>query len=257
MVTAFPHSGWHRADCGDATVFWHVEPEGSPGFASHGHCDTGSFCLFVRGTPLLVDPGRLNYRDDDALGFYGMSARAHNNVLVDDYEPFVYWRRSRFPDFFRRRRVELDAVETVEGIVVTLRHDGFSRTGPFPQLLTRRFHLQPDRLIIEDRLDSPSEHVVSTYFQWAPDVRVSVDLEPGSFRVVSDAVGPDGSFLITPLTADGRDGIDTHVARGVSSPPSGWYSPEYGLKTETSTLVCRSRMRPHACRYEITWCQSS
>ena len=80
-------SGWFRLAYDNITIFWHVEPEGAPLFPSHGHCDTGSFVMFVEGEQLLIDPGRFSYVDNNE-GIYGITATAHNQVTIDGYGPF-------------------------------------------------------------------------------------------------------------------------------------------------------------------------
>lgn len=248
-MQASASGGWYRLDYGDATVFWHVEPQGSPAFASHGHCDTGAFSLYWQGTPILVDPGRFNYREDDPLGMYGVSARAHNAVLVDGFEPFIYWRRSRFPASFRARPVEVGHADEGESVGLTIRHDGFSRIASEPLVLARAFRVFRDRFVIEDRLEGISTRTIETCFQWAPHVGLVRASDDGSFRVDSPA-GSIGTFRVEPQ----GDAPDAALASAEIMPPAGWYFRDYGQKERATTLAFRSQVRlPYACRYVLSW----
>ncbi len=61
---------------------------------AHAHVDPMGFDYTALGRPLVVDPGRFTYRDDEDRKHF-KSAKWHNTLLVDDREPFEYmssWR---------------------------------------------------------------------------------------------------------------------------------------------------------------------
>ncbi len=219
---SFPASGWHRLDCGPLTIFWHIEPGGSPRFASHGHCDTGSFCLYWKGAEVIVDPGRLNYKQDDPRGVSGISARSHNSVVVDGFEPFVYWRWTRYPEAYRTRNIEIHSSDEPDGFIFTIRHDGFSRIMEDPIVFTRTFTISTDELLIDDKFEGARRyrpHEIQTFFHWAPG---------------SDALRARFS-----------------VDHG-SSTESGYIFPDYGQMVEAPVTVCSvEALLPHAARYRL------
>lgn len=255
-VQSFRDGGWHRLDWGPLTVFWHIEPGGAPSRVSHGHCDIGSFCFYWDGVEILADPGRLNYREDDALGLYGVSARAHNGVLIDGIEPFVYWHRRRYPEAYRAGMVEASWARRKDEVVLSLRHTGFSRLCGDRIVYQRTFSVSRRRFVIEDRIDGHACHSLAFHFQWAPRVEVSRREQPGGFAVRSTANEFRGVFYEEPTASDGdhRELSGTAV-RGRALPDfAGWYFPQYGERVESSSVVyeCRARL-PYARRFVLQW----
>lgn len=79
----WPDSGWcvMRSEWGDdfrdaVHLVFKASPQGP-----HGHLDQNSLTLYAYGRPLLIDPGRMNYR---AEGVTFRSTPYHNTVTVDD-----------------------------------------------------------------------------------------------------------------------------------------------------------------------------
>jgi len=225
---SFPASGWYRLDWKELTILWHVEPNGAPPFASHGHCDIGSCSLFWRGLEVLTDPGRMNYQESDPVGAYGLSARAHSSVLIDGLEPFIYHRRFRFPSAYRRGRVDVSwALD--DHLRLTIRHMGFARLYGDPVTFSRTFLAWPDRLEIVDTIKGGGRHRVETSFQWGSGMTVSA--HEGGFRIAA----PEFTAAFEPAAGPA---IHWRQVRGASGPnPGGWTFPGYGEKQEACTLI--------------------
>lgn len=254
-LQAFPESGWYRLDWREITIFWHVEPRGSPLFSSHGHCDTGSFCFFWNGYEILIDPGRYNYQQDDSLGTYGVSARAHNNVLMDGFEPFLYFRRSQFPSFYKIADIKVDWRREPNNFRFSLRHNGFSRIKKDRIIFQREFLIFPDRLEIEDKIEGMGQHRIETYFQWGPYMQVK-QKAPNGLRVNNDICHFQASFHnqgigASPAKAEGN----FKLMRGQLDPvTAGWSFPGYGEKAEALTLLYEFHVRlPYSQRYILKW----
>ncbi len=93
----FPGAGWAAMRSGwedDATllamrsgIYW-----------IHAHADSGSFILFHRGQPLIVDAGHCEYYHQEYTDYYA-SSRAHNVVLINGRgaPPEDFLRGSKFP----------------------------------------------------------------------------------------------------------------------------------------------------------------
>lgn len=259
-IEAFPLNGWYRLDLDRLTLFWHVEPAGAPSFVSHGHCDTGSFALYWDGSAILTDPGRFNYSEDDALGMYGVSARAHNNVLLDGLEPFVYKNPNRLPPFYRCGQVQVQWKTEDPGLSLWIEHAGFHRLAGDAVSFRRTFTVRPDKLIIEDQLDGRSWHTVETFFQWSPGVQVTKNGEGGGRFAVRSRNGDfAGAFWSEPGGASAEEDSRWRHVRGEASPLSGgWYFPGYGARTESSTLIHESRTRlPCVRRFVLKWAAPS
>jgi len=242
-VQSFSASGWYRLDRGALTVLWHVEPEGAPPFASHGHCDLGSCSLFWHGVEVLTDPGRMNYQAADPVGLYGVSARAHTSVLIDGLEPFVYHRRFRFPAAYRAGQVEVSwRLEDV--FRLTIRHTGFARVYGDRINYSRTFAAGPDQLEIVDTVEGRGRHLVETSFQWAPNVTISA--HDSGFRIAA----PEFTASFQPAAAPA---VRWRQLRGATSPdPGGWTFPGYGEQQETTTLVGEAEVTlPFTARYAL------
>lgn len=253
---SFPASGWYRLDWGPITVFWHVEPSGASPFGSHGHCDIGSFCLYWDGVGVLTDPGRLNYRQEDPLGMYGISARSHSSVLIDGHEPFVCMTRSRYPRFYQSGNVEVRWFERADSFTMSLQHTGFCRLWGDRIVFSRAFRACRSELVIEDSIQGRSRRSIETYFQWAPGVEVSEDGSSGVFGIKTEAHKFQATFYSEPLGAKGRAGdLKWRLVRGESGPfPGGWYFPGYGEKIEATTLFFRCQTNlPYGRRYVLKW----
>lgn len=251
----FPESGWYRLDWGTLTLFWHVEPGGVPSFPSHGHCDTGSFSLYWKGVEVLADPGRLNYKENDRWGVYGISPNAHNNVLIDGHAPFIYKHSGRYPDFYRAGNMQVVWDIQRESFALSLRHNGFSRLYRYPIIFERVFHVLSDRLVIEDRFSGECRHTISTCFQWAPGVSVVETERPGVFKIEARAAQFRAKFCTEPMDAETQSAdFRCRVLRGEGSEPSGWYFPAYGEKVEACTLLLnRQATLPDAWRHTLRW----
>ncbi|MEW6282510.1 MAG: heparinase II/III family protein [Candidatus Eremiobacterota bacterium] len=253
---AFFESGWYRLEWDGMTAFWHAEPAGAPAFVSHGHCDIGSFCLYWNGMEILVDPGRLNYREDDLLGTYGISARAHNSLLIDGFEPFIYRHRGRYPDLYRTGTVQVSWVQEDEEFRLSVQHTGFSRLHGDRIVFYRTFKVRRACFAIEDRIEGEASHAITTSFHWAPRIVLLEEGRGGRFGVQSEAGSFRGSFSTEPVGPEGQAAEPgSRIVRGCTTPyPGGWYFPEYGEKIGTTSLIyeCRAKL-PYARRYILEW----
>lgn len=226
----FPESGWFRLDFQQATVFWHVEPTGSPLFPSHGHNDTGSFVLFLNGEAVLIDSGRFSYMENKE-GLYGMSAAAHNQVTVDGAEPFIYRRRSHYPEFFRKVNVKCEHRMLDSAFEFHLRHEGFKLLFNDKIVFDRTFKVEKNKFIIEDTLQGKHEHHVETYFHFAPRAQLFSDGSRYSFNV-------RGFLSERPFTFSSSDADDAVIYKGEESArQAGWFFPSYGKKEKCTALV--------------------
>jgi hypothetical protein len=105
---------------------------------------------------------------------------------------------------------------------ISLETDGFSASHHVGGVnYMRRFHLESDRLVVEDRFDRPTPHVARVMF--APEVEV--------------LQGPDGSIRAERCGVILKvvKGLRTDVLETVERP----YSPRYGAVTQTRCLLIR------------------
>ncbi len=233
-LRVFPESGWYRVDRGSWTVFWHVEPAGVIPPGSHGHNDLGSFVLFRNQIPIVVDPGRRGYTASP-LDLYGASARAHNGVMVDGYEPAVLGLRNRLPEFYRNVDVQTDWGEEGEFFRFTICHGGYRRLDP--QIVHERtFTVSEGTFRVEDRVRGRGRHLIEARLHLSPAVSLErcegeeqcwAVVEPGLSEPLYLRHGPAG---FQPTLLSGEAGDDA----------GGWCFPDYGASCQASTLVFRS-----------------
>jgi hypothetical protein len=251
----FPESGWFRLDYEGITIFWHIEPTGSPLFPSHSHCDTGSFVLFLNGEKILVDPGRFSYMNDNE-GEYGITASAHNQVTVDGYDPFVYLRRTRYPEFYRKIIPEFHYRWMTAGFEFIIRHNGFGRISSAQISFERIFRVMKNRVYIQDNFSGKGRHNINTYFHWAP----SIDVVPQNSDLRNFRI--QGANKTSMMYFTLGDVIKHNVSDRRKSDTSyanvkiinDWYFPAYGRKVPAKTIVFTSETEfPAQNSYLLTW----
>lgn len=245
----YPDSGWFRVDYGKATVFWHIEPTGSPEGPNHGHCDTGSFCFYIDGVEIICDPGRLNY-SDDPLGLYGVSGSAHNMVIINGKDPFIYLDRFRYPEFYRTTKPEVAWIIAYDSFELSIRHEGFKRTVGSDIVFKRSFKLFKDCLIVEDHVVGRGEHLVETYFHFAPHVSITENGSLDILEIRSDEMERSVKLCLNDIS---KKEVGIHKGM-LGDKPGGWHFPAYGQAEASSSLVIKSHSRlPVRNIYSFTW----
>lgn len=246
---SFPSSHWHRVDANGWALIFRAESGLGNRYAGHQHGDLGGFVLFADGEPLLVDCGRNNYRLDDPLSAYGLSASAHNSVLVDGYEPQIPSAATRMPGFYRRNQVDVSRQLASNEVVVTLRHDGFSRLHGDRILHTRRWGMGPKKFWVEDFLEGRREHEIETRFHWAPGIEPTLAVNKVEIKWSQG----QGTFVADRGTGDAVPPPSLEIFRARREPESaGWFSSAYGSVEPIATLVySESRQLPLRRRYDL------
>lgn len=183
IAQSFPHSHWHRVDYCEWTLFVYAPSDDGAICASHRHTDLGSFALFYGGVEVFADSGRASYGLGDPAGEYGLSARAHNTVLLDDCGSMPEVRLSRLPSFYRAVKVSTAVREDEGEAVVAITHDGFSRLHGAPVIHTRTLSLGRNRFSVDDRLHGAGVHTVQVIFQCGPEVDVGYSPTAGHFEL--------------------------------------------------------------------------
>jgi hypothetical protein len=208
---------WVRFDCG---------PHGFLSIASHAHADALSLEVRLGGVDVLADPGTYAYHSEPAWRTYFRSARAHNTLTIDGADqsesggPFM-WTLHASSSFA--------ATLGPDGEVVSCSgtHDGYRRL-PAPVTHRRSVHLDRDTMIlrVEDDVEAEGSHAIGLTFHLGP----AVDLElNGACAHLEWDAGSAQVLLPEGLTWDAR--------RGVEDPPAGWYSPAFGVKVPSWTMV--------------------
>ncbi|HET7822296.1 MAG TPA: alginate lyase family protein, partial [Ornithinibacter sp.] len=233
---AFADAGLHllRTPPGEQPEIWcrcDGGPQGFLSIAAHGHADALSIEVRHDGVDLLVDPGTYCYHGEPEWRSYFRSTRAHNTIEVDGEDqaheagPFMWAEHAD---------AVVDGVELGPGRrqAWSAHHTAYAR---LDAALCHDREVVLDgsapRLTVTDTLTGSREHRQRMSWHLGPEVR---------------AVLCDG---VAELTWRGRDGeqqrgqlrlpiaLDWSAHHGESDPPLGWYSPRFGTRVATTTLV--------------------
>ncbi len=213
---------WVRCDGG---------PQGFLSIAAHGHADALSVELRHDGTELLVDPGTYCYHGEPEWRSYFRSTRAHNTVEVDgenqapEVGPFMW--ASHADAVVDRDETRPDGVRTWAA-----HHTGYARLDA-ALCHAREVVLDPARARVEvtDTLTGSREHGLRLFWHLGPDV--TTELADGCAELSWRA--RDGEPRVARLHLPAALTWTAH--RGETDPPLGWYSPAFGSRVPTTTLV--------------------
>jgi hypothetical protein len=212
---------WARSDVGAWTLFAHANPSGTP--RHHAHQDTGGVVAYYGGTAVLIDTGRVSYRDT-VDGRWGRQWRAHSICAVDGLNPAPFWHWAYSDADLRRLTGPLPALSTdSDGIVIT--HGGFGRRGGVGTY-GRVARVSGDRLTLSDSVEGKGRHRVDIVLHIpapACDTGPALLFDFGSFRL--RVTGP-------------RDLCERTVHRGAESGDGfGWAAVRYGASTAVTSVV--------------------
>lgn len=209
---------WCRCDCG---------PHGFGSMAAHGHADALSIEVRVDGVDILADPGTYCYHGEPQWRGYFRSTRGHNTIEVDGQDqsapggPFM-WRSTAPSQLKTTRRDGGDLVYW------SARHDGYRRLAD-PVTHEREVSLHEGTLGIVDQVVGSGVHELRLTFHVGPQVKVRLDGCVAELSWPGERVGAAELRLPSELAWTAH--------QGETDPPLGWYSPGFGEKVPSTTLV--------------------
>ncbi len=233
---AFEDAGLHvlRTSPTDGPEIWCRCDGGPHGFlsiAAHGHADALSIEVRHDGVDLFVDPGTYCYHGEPEWRSYFRSTRGHNTIEVDGEDqareagPFMWAEHA-------------DAV--VDGVdpgpdgaqVWAAHHTAYAR---LDAALCHDREVLLDgtvpRLIVTDTLTGSREHRQRMSWHLGPDV--TAELLDGVAEL--SWVGRNGELQHGHLRLPYA--LEWSAHRGETDPPLGWYSPRFGSRVPTTSLV--------------------
>lgn len=200
------------------TVFFDVGLIGVRYQLGHGHADTLTLEVSLRGSRLVVDPGTRAY-DWDSRRQYDRSTRAHNTVAIDGHDSSEVWHIFRCGRTARPTLVQ--AEWDSDGFRVVCSHDGYRHLSGSPRHV-RTVELHGDRVLaVTDRCEGSGVHHLSG--GWLLDPRWAVETRQDGWRLAC----PDCGSII--VRVQGPAGLK------LMTEPR-WYHPEFGLEVDTIRL---------------------
>jgi hypothetical protein len=211
---------WCRCDGG---------PHGFLSIAAHAHADALSVEVRCDGVELLVDPGTFCYHGDPAWRQYFRSTAAHNTITVGGVSqsveggPFLWSSQTdAVVDHFQP-----------DGPVQawTAHHTGYARLDPrLRHERTVTLDAGERALRITDTLTGSARHTLQLAWHLGPDVEVQL-VEGAAQLAWVGASGPGRALLRLPPE------LVWSAHHGETDPVLGWYSPRFGERVPTNTLV--------------------
>lgn len=193
-------SGYTRLERDGAVLIADTGELGPSYLPAHGHADTLSFELSVRGRRILVDSGVSEY-GTSAERVRQRGTAAHNTVVVDGYDSSEVWSGFRVG---RRAHVHARAVTDTS---IRAEHDGYRRV-----IHARAWRL--DRgLVITDELRGAGQHRVEPRFHFALDVQ-PVQLGPHTWSLgngIEIELDPRCTWRLVDGTLHPAMGVTVHA----------------------------------------------
>ncbi len=211
-------------------------PLGYQSIAAHGHADALAFTLSIGGQEFLVDPGTYSYHTDKEWRDYFRGTGAHNTVRIDGEDQSV-----NGGNFLWLQHAQARCTRWEEGAEIDCfvgHHDGYLRLAD-PVIHEREliFDKMQKRLQVIDRVECKERHVIEQCWHFAEDVTVTV--------------GPDGAITAAKngyvLTLQPLANVRAELHRAESTPPAGWVSRRFDVKSAACTVVWKTEATGYVC----------
>jgi hypothetical protein len=218
---------WCRCDGG---------PHGFLSIAAHAHADALSVEVRHRGVDVLADPGTYCYQGEPRWRSYFRSTIAHNTIELAGRDqsaskgPFLWVRHARSE--------VLESPVAGSGLQRwSASHDGYL---DLPEAArhqrTVALDVEGHSLEIVDRLASAGECPLRMGFHLGPAIRATLE----GPRAELEWEDPDGA--LARATLELPQCLDWSAYRGSTEPILGWYSPGFGRKVPSTSLVGRGEL---------------
>jgi uncharacterized heparinase superfamily protein len=217
IAVAFPDSGYFvMLPTGGNRLFIDCGPIGPDYQPGHGHCDTLSFELSLRGKRVIIDSGCYGY-EDGTMRQYNRGNVGHNTVTIDGENQSEVWGSHRCARRAKPIYARLNARDNA--LVFEGAHDGYQRLKGRP-IHHRKVVWKEGRIDIEDSIDGTGQHDIELRLHINPDLMVSVAGGEVAIR--------DGETVIARIHSFPNGSVTTE---------QGWYCPEFGKKLPCDVLV--------------------
>lgn len=222
----YPHAGYTILRSEDQSGFALFDcGQFGYGECAHSHADALSFELAIGNQPVFVDPGTYCYTLDPKLRNHFRSAHAHNVCLVDDFGTadagkIFDWKNfadARIGDAILSRDFDYIRADVTRKRAPTFTH---RRT---------LFRVGDEYFIVLDHIEKPEQSGLK--------ILLHTPLPGHAFSAKSNQITLESSDLNIILKPLSNLEYSFRAESGRKDPPSGWYSPDYGVLDKITTLV--------------------
>jgi hypothetical protein len=238
-TTHFPEGGYtvaRTARCGrELLLLVDHGPLGYLQTAAHGHADALALWLHIDGEPTLIDANTFLYHGGGTWRDAFRGTRAHNTLSVAGASSSVI--TGPFNWGARAKVQVLEFAAKGDFFHLKATHDGFERR--FGCRHARQFTLHNGHtLMIEDRLIGHAGTLpVEVSFLLAPDLGTSRNGKRWTLHRRGQAI----------LSIAHEGPLTGFTERGNEKAKTGWFSPHFGTRQETTRLVFSGRLRHDQC----------
>ena len=225
----YQDSGYCRFRNNIFTIYIYTNPSGYVPSWSHGHSDTGHFILFIKGKPLLIGTGRVDYKNIKKSN-YGRSIKSHNSLEIDSREPMIVHGLNAYPELMHKDyynyKPNIIISEKNKECIIKTEYIGYKRL--FKDInVNRTITIQANQVILEDSIDSKKTHNIKTFFHFSPDINIC----KASYEKYSITASKKNIDFICHSNYPYEDKIY------IKGKYYGTYSPNYGKEAFTSSIV--------------------
>ena len=244
LPSIFLHAGMVilRDRTGEADEIWCRCDHGPHGFlsmAAHAHADALSVEVRHGGIDVLADPGTYCYHGEKTWRSYFRSTIGHNTLELGGRNqsisggPFMWVRHAK------SSLISVSGLDEETVAEWTASHDGYQSLRPSAtHWRTVRLDRETRTLFLEDRVEADSECSCRLAFHLGPAVRCCLQSNVARLSWKGDS----HDFVAVMCLPDKLVWTSTC---GNNSSPSGWYSPAFGIKIPSVTLIGTGTVHPN------------
>jgi Heparinase II/III-like protein len=222
---------WCRCDHG---------PHGYLSIAAHAHADALSVELRHGGVDILADPGTYCYCTEPDFRRFFRSTIGHNTLEIGGANQARYGGPFLWLDAPESTLLAVDGLDSGPVASWTASHKGYVRQSGRPVHVRRVMLDRVDRrLRIIDHIEASGELPVRLAFHLGSTVTASLE---GNTACLTWPQGDErrGGRLVLP----GR--LSWRAFRGSMAPICGWYSPAFGERVPTTSLIGEGMLSSHS-----------
>lgn len=217
-----PDELWCRCDHG---------PHGYLSIAAHAHTDALSIELRHGGIDVLADPGTYCYMTEPGIRRYFRSTIGHNTLELGGKDQARYWGPFLWADAPKTYLVAIEGLD--EGRIArwVARTEAYAHYRGHPvHERSVLFDRVKRRLEIEDNLLGTGRFPVRLTYHFGPEIESVLSSSSVTLRWFSDDRMWRAHLVLPPS-------LTWRSFRGSEKPVFGWYSPAFGVRLPSFTLV--------------------